>query len=146
MITYGPLNPRIELGFILHLISDHAKEMYGDDSNLDANHLYTMANVGMVRVFIAKDGNKIIGYNIFLLGRDLFKAHITQAECIALYVKPEYRNLVIANKLMRQAENTLRIKDNTCRIVSTTSIKPGLEAFYKRLGYIVTNVQVTKEL
>ena len=146
-MIYTIINPLIDMGRLLPMCAAHSSEIYGADGNFDVNHLYAIINAGMTRVFAAQTENGLYaGYAMFILSRDLFKAHIKQAECIALYMKPEYRNLTSANKLMRFAENTLAHKDKVSRIISTTSNSRGLQGFYKRLGYTVSNVQVVKEL
>ena len=145
-MMYDILNTAFDTGRILHLVSAHAKEMYGEEGNPDLNHFFTIANAGLARVYIARDENQIVGYAMFLLHRDLFKAHVRQAECVAVYVMPEYRGTFIAKRLLQFAENMLAEKDGATRLISTTSKDPRLQAFYKRLGYSVSNVQVTKEL
>jgi len=146
-MIYTIINPLIDMGRLLPMCAAHSTEIYGVEGNFDANHLYAIINAGMARVFTAQIKNgQYAGYAIFIMSRDLFQAHIKQAECIAVYIKPEYRNLTTINKLMRFAENTLAHKDSVSRIISTTSNKRGLENLYKRLGYSVSNIQVTKEL
>lgn len=145
-MMYDILNTAIDTGRILHLVSAHAKEMYGDDSNLDLNHFFTIANAGLARVYVARDETGIVGYTMFLLHRDLFKAHVKQAECVAVYVEPRYRGTFMAKRLFQFAEKMLTEKDGAMRLISTTSKDPRLQAFYERLGYCVSNVQVTKEL
>ena len=146
-MIYVMINPLLDMGRLLPMMAAHSEEIYGADGNFDANHLYAIINAGMARVYaVQTDEGAYAGYTIFILSRDIFQAHIKQAECIALYMKPEYRNLTSANKLMRFAENTLAHKDKVSRIISTTSNSKGLQSFYKRLGYTVSNVQVVKEL
>lgn len=145
-MMYDILNTAFDTGRILHLVSAHAKEMYGEEGNPDLNHFFTIANAGLARVYIARDENQIVGYAMFLLHRDLFKAHVRQAECVAVYVMPEYRGTFIAKRLLQFAENMLAEKDGATRLISTTSKDTRLQAFYERLGYSVSNVQVTKEL
>lgn len=145
-MMYDILNTVFDAGRIMHLVSAHAREMYGEDSNLDLNHFFTLANAGLARIFVARDDSKIIGYTLFILHRDIFKAHVRQAECIALYVIPEYRGTFTAKRLLQFSEKMLAEKDGAMRIISTTSKDTRLQAFYSRLGYSVSNVQVTKEL
>lgn len=145
-MMYDILNTAFDTGRILHLVSAHAKEMYGEEGNPDLNHFFTIANAGLARVYIARDENQIVGYAMFLLHRDLFKAHVRQAECVAVYVMPEYRGTFIAKRLLQFAEKMLVEKDGATRLISTTSKDHRLQAFYERLGYKVSNVQVTKEL
>ena len=145
-MMYDILNTAFDTGRILHLVSAHAKEMYGEEGNLDLNHFFTIANAGLARVYVARDEKVIVGYATFLLHRDLFKAHVRQAECVAVYVMPGYRGTFIAKRLLQFAEKMLAEKDGATRLISTTSKDPRLQAFYERLGYCVSNVQVTKEL
>lgn len=146
-LVYTILNPHIDAGRLLPMFAAHSEEMYGDQGNFDICHLQAMANADLVRIFAVQNcSGQYIGYAMFLLNRDIFKAHKRQAECIAFYVRPEYRNLVIASKLMRHAENALAYLDKVVKVVTTTSNNKSLQAFYERLGYSVTNVQVTKEL
>ena len=75
-MMYDILNTAIDTGRILHLVSAHASEMYGEEGNLDLNHFFTIANAGLARVYVARDEKVIVGYAMFLLHRDLFMAHV----------------------------------------------------------------------
>lgn len=146
MIVYDILVPQTHVGTILPLMCAHAQEIYGQEANLDVGHVAIMINAGFTRFFIARDDTGIIGYTFYALNRDIFKAHLLQAECIAVYVKPERRNLVIARKLIKFSEIHLANQDRVNKVVASTNNKSGLEAFYKRMGYEVANKHVMKEL
>lgn len=145
-MMYDILNAAIDAGTILPLVSAHAEEMYGAESNPDLNHFFTLINAGVARVFVAKENGRAIGYAAFVLHRDLFKAHVKQAECVAIYISPQYRGTCAAKRLFLFSEKMMVGHDDISRIISTTSNNPKLQAFYARLGFKVSNIQVTKEL
>ena len=116
-MMYDILNTAIDTGRILHLVSAHASEMYGEEGNLDLNHFFTIANAGLARVYVVRDEKVIVGYAMFLLHRDLFMAHVRQAECVAVYVIPKYRGTFIAKHLLQFAEKMLTEKDSATRTI-----------------------------
>lgn len=146
-MIYRPLNLLVEAGKLQHLISAHSKEIFGDtDTNLDLNHAYALINAGIARAYVSVYQDKIIGYTFYVLSRDFFNADTLRAECLAIYVKPEFRGTSIAKKLMAFAENALATVDKVTELVITTGNQKKFEKFYGRMGYSIKNVQMTKGL
>lgn len=145
MIRYEELNLHTEFGRLLHVISDHAKEMYGDESNLDANHMSAVISAGLARGYVVYDGNKVVGYTMMMLSRDLFKAHVLTAECVAIYVQPAHRNGVVASRLL--AFSAMRLEQEGAKqIIITANNDKRLVKYYERLGFSQCNIQMVKEI
>lgn len=146
MITYEPLNHFVDTGRLLKIVAEHTSELHGPDSNFDVQHMMTILNAGMGRIFVVRDEGEIVGYSVYVISRDLFYAHIRQAECVAIFVRKVRRGSILAKRLAIFGENYLRDKDQVTRVIATTSNDKRFEAFYTRMGYEVVNVQVAKEL
>ena len=146
MIRYERLNHCVDMGRLLGIVAEHTSELHGPDSNFDVQHMLTILNAGMGRVFVVRDGDEIVGYSVYVVSRDLFYAHIRQAECVAIFVRKVRRGTILAKRLAMFGENYLRDKDQVTRVIATTSNDKRFEAFYTRMGYEVVNVQVAKEL
>lgn len=145
-MTYTILNPHVELGALLQIAAEHAEEMYPGKHNFDINQLCALVAAGLVRIFVARDETGICGYCMYIINRDLFLAHLKQAECVAIYIRPEKRGYAPVSRLMRLAETWLKEKDQVQKITSTTSNNERMQNFYARLGYTVVNTQIAKEL
>lgn len=145
MIRYEELNLHTEFGRLLHVISDHAKEMYGEDSNLDVSHMSAVISAGLARGYVVYNDTKVVGYALMMLSRDLFKAHIRTAECVAIYIQPAHRNGVIASRLL--AFSAMRLEqEGVKQIVITANNNRRLAKYYERLGFSQCNIQMVKEL
>ena len=145
MIRYEELNLHVDFGRLLHLISDHAKEMYGDGSNLDVSHMSAVISAGLAKCYVVYTGTTPIGYALMILSRDLFRAHIRTAECVAIYVQPAHRNGIVASRLL--AFSSLRLEsEGVNQIVITANNDKRLVKYYERLGFTQRNIQMAKEI
>lgn len=145
-IAILPLNLLVDAGRLLPIISEHGQLMYGEESNIDLHHMNAIIMGNAARCFILEKQGKIIGYTFYLLSRDLFLAHKKQAECIAIYIKKEFRSYALVSKLMRTSETALKDLDSTERIIVTAGPAQELRKLYERGGYNVVNTQMAKEL
>lgn len=145
MIRYEQLNTAVELGKVAALMALHDAELYPDDGNPDLQTFTSMVNAGMARIYVIKNCEKVLGYALFVLSRDFFRANIVQAECISVYIKPEVRGLHF-KKLMLFSELALK-RENVHRIlVSAITSKKSLEKLYARMGFKSLNIIMSKEL
>jgi GNAT superfamily N-acetyltransferase len=136
-----------DLGKLMPMMMENAIERYGADTNLNFNYLQAAINNELAKVFVVRYGGVYIGYTVFILNRDLFRAHIKQAECLVIYISPDYRGVKpFAQELIKFAEIWLRDVCKTDRILVATSMNKGLAAFYKRLGYATAEIHMSKDL
>ena len=145
MIRYDELNLHVEFGKLLHVISDHAREMYGDQSNLDVSHMSAAIAANIVRGYVVYKGDEIAGYALFMLSRDLFKAHIRTAECVAVFINKAHRNGVVASRLL--AFSSMRLEhEGVNQLIITANNSERLANYYARLGFKKCNIQMVKEM
>ena len=145
MITYELLNTAVELGKVAAIMAQHDAELYPEDGNPDLQAFTSMVNAGMTRIYVVKKDMRIVGYALFVLSRDFFRAHIVQAECISIYIKPESRGLYF-KRLMQFAERELKHEHvNRLLVGANTSVK-SLEKLYARFGFKPINVMMSKEI
>ena len=143
---YNALNPSLDLGRLLHLMSDHVREVFGDEGNLNVGQMTAVTNAGMARVFTANVDNEIVGYSIYFLGRDLFRAHIKTADCVAIYMKPKYRSLARIRRLIMMAEQSLTDFDGVNKVTTSANLNPRHKALYQRFGYKPYYDQLVKDV
>lgn len=78
---------------IEHLFDDHANEAaYGREPVLVNIAAFEYAsNNGALKTFIARDGEAVVGYNIFVVGPDMFHANKSAATEIGLFMDKKHR-------------------------------------------------------
>ena len=145
MKTFEPLDTIRELGTLLHVLSEHLLERFGKDSNLDVQQISSLATAGLLQVFVMREEGIIVGYTAYLLYQELFRVHVRIAECIAVYMKPEFRSAVNTKNLIKFSERMLQGHKGVHRILTSTNQDPRLQRFYERLGYKALNTLVAKD-
>lgn len=97
-----------------------------------------------VVVSIRTEDNTIIGYVMFLLGKNLHHSE-KQAQCHALYIQPECRGVKFGKGLLQAAESILYHHHN-CRWVQLTSnTNKDIGNFLEHMGYHMTDIVYAKE-
>jgi GNAT superfamily N-acetyltransferase len=144
MITYEVLDMRLEMGTLLHILSKHLKEVFGDDSNLDAHQLCNLASANLAHTYVVKKQGQIIGYATYLVYREIFRAHLRIADCIGIYIEKKYRGPKILGRLLHFAETMLKETQDINKIYTSANLDPRLERLYRMLGYNRVNVQLAK--
>ena len=145
MIIYEQLNTAVELGKVAAIMAQHDAELYPEDGNPDLQAFTSIVNAGMARIYVVKDGTKVLGYALFVLSRDFFRAHIVQAECLSVYIKPEHRG-VHFKKLMQFAEMSLKREQVNRLLVNAVTSQKNLEKLYARYGFKTLTTMMSKEL
>ena len=145
MIRYDEVNLHTEFGKLLHIVSDHTLEMYGSQGNLDISHMSAAVAAGLVRGYAAYRGGDVVGYALFMLSRDLFKAHVRVAECVAVFVYKAHRNSVVASRLLAFAAMRLE-REGVNQLIITANNDERLARYYERLGFKKCNIQMVKEI
>ena len=142
-ITYRDADIQREIGEVLPLIQAHGLEAYGPEVNVNLASFMLLARNGQLQTYVACEGNKIVGYSLWITSFDLMFAHHTRADEIALYVLPEFRGRP-AIKLMRYAEMRLRDSGYT-RLARAAKKDSKLHSTLLGLGYGREEVIVFKE-
>lgn len=131
-------------GRTLGLLLQHGQEVVGDKFNMDLDRLMTLAHNGVLKMFIMEDDGGIHGHVMFVLGNDPLRAHDLIADCIAVYVKPEFRgpNSV---RMLKHAE-VLLASYGVTRIHAHCKVAATLGKLYERMGYEPMEITYKKEL
>jgi GNAT superfamily N-acetyltransferase len=91
------------------------------------------------------DGDKIVGYSIFILTHALHYADLTMAQNDILYVHPDYRKTKWGMRLIKSSEEA--IKERGIKMITWHGKeKTNFSELMPKLGYIVQDILFSKEL
>ena len=102
--------------------------------DIDWPTFFRLEDTGILRVMTARDGDKLVGYALFVLAPALHYRNKLLAHDDAFYLAPAYRKGGNGFQLFRAAEAMLR-EAGVDRIVCHEKLKVPLEAFFIRLGF-----------
>lgn len=136
----------LELGTVLPLMNEHGSEVFGAETLIDVRTYVALADRGFLRVYGLFDevGDVLIGYSIFMVSVDTFKARILKADLVAIYVKPEKRGHGTW-EMVEVAEKKLA-EEGVNEICAHTNNVDALQAFFSRHGYKETDVVLSKRI
>ena len=146
MITYEQINLHKYAGKLLNMLVAHACEVFGEDHNFDIIYMSKLIELNLVRAYGAIEDEKIVGYAMFVLSKNMFRAHVTQAECTALYIQPAYRDYKKCVNLFKFSEKSLITHDSINEITIMNNLNSRLDKFYKRMNFKAYNTQLVKEV
>lgn len=132
---------------VLPLIKSHFNEISYHNNfgfNLDKEFYIKSNELGSIKFFILKDGDKIVGYSSYFLH---IHSHcgIVQATQDALYVSPDYRKLGLGSKLIEYADKVL--KDMKVSVVfQCVSKKNDFSNSLNKLGYELVDYLYARRL
>ena len=109
------------------------------DEAFSRSHMESIASTGNLNVFVACDGDEVVGTLAFILGPEPWSGRVVAYEAF-WYVKPTHRRGV-GMKLLKYVE-----KNIDCAIIDLGVYNPKLLKLLKRNGYIATKTILTKEL
>lgn len=112
------------------------------DFTLNLESCYHLLDAEMMKIIIARDEGKPVGYLIYtLVPKDLFTMQ-TVASTMCVYIKPEYRGGMLFKNIIKFAENTARMYGSAVFHIGLTPNSVNLERF----GYHTDNVVFSKIL
>lgn len=109
------------------------------DEAFSRKHMESIASTGRLDVFVACDGDEIVGTLGFILGPEPWSGRVVAYEAF-WYVKPSHRRGV-GMKLLKYVE-----KNIDCAIIDLGVYNPKLLKLLERNGYTAAKTVVTKEL
>ena len=114
----------------------HAKELNKLSCHLNPDRLQydNLAKRGALVIYTARDGEKLIGYMIYVLLNHLHYSVPTANQDI-LYLDPAFRKGMAGVKLVKLSERLLKEKYNVKLIIQHTKIHKALDPLFIRLGY-----------
>ena len=100
--------------------------------------------LGKLRVAIAKDEGKTIGYAFYGFFKSPYYDE-TWCQIDMFFLTPSCRGNGIGKQMFDLVEETA--KNNGCkRLITSYNLKESLEMFYEKLGFNATHVAVAKEI
>ena len=119
---------------ILPLVKRHWEEVAPGLGEADPPvDLYVrLTDMGVLRIFTARDNGALVGYALFWVKRDLHQRKLTSAILDALWVEPKYRRTrdLVAPSLLALVEEVLR-KEGVDRIYAEGPV--GATSFHSLL-------------
>jgi len=122
---------------------EHRKSIRKLDPDWDA--YYGLEDAGILRIFTARDGEKLIGYFVSTMTPSLHCKGVIQALADVIFLLPEYRRGMTALKLFKFAEKCLRDDGVHVLHVTTTEVNK-IDAMMFRLGYSKTEATFERVL
>ena len=93
-----------------------------------------LCDADILKAYTARDGEKIVGYHIFLVTPHLHYMNDLFAVADVLFVAPEYRGKMAGLKLIKFSEQQLKA-DGVAVIVQNTKLAHDFGPILERLGY-----------
>lgn len=122
----------------------HSKTMEFDFNSI-LDYYLMMLDMGFVLI-AEEEGNFIGMIGCFMQPFLLNKSHMVCTEAM-WYVDEDYRGLRVAGDLLQKAEDEAKAAGCTKLVMSALSTSPaGLDRYYKRIGYEVSETAYLKEI
>lgn len=114
--------------------------------DIDVERYRAMEAAGMLRVFTARLEGRLIGYAVFVVNRNSHYRSSVQAVQDVLYVDPHERRGLTGLKLVKFADEVLRVEEVQVVYHHVKAKHPILGRLLGRLGYEVVDVIYAKRL
>lgn len=133
MITWSFVPAHTLIAELKPVIAVHHAEVAEDNEplNIDWDLYEKASHAGMAVAVTARDGEKLVGYIVFTVSRNLRHMHLIEATSSGWYAEPEYRGR-IGSLIVRKSEKFLKAAG-----VNKTKFILGGKAsqLLERLGY-----------
>lgn len=123
---------------VVALIQDHfdevypAREVFSLDMDWD---LYAkLENLGLVKIFTARDGDALVGYLWVIISPNLHSKGTYVASDDGFFVAKDYRGISVAKNLIKFTEACLKEDGFKVFHITGTEEKP-IDPLMKRMGY-----------
>ena len=109
MITWAFVQAHTLIDELKPVIATHHAEIAEDDEplNIDWELYETASKAGMAVAVTARDGDKLVGYIIFTVSRNLRHMHLIEATSSGWYIEPEYRGR-LGSEIIKKAGEFLK--------------------------------------
>jgi GNAT superfamily N-acetyltransferase len=139
--------------FLLHCIEDikplaarEWDEVVGDDKmDVDWDAFIRAEEAGVLKLFLARDGQTVVGYLAALLTVSFTRAAERVASVEAFYVLPERRAAGVGARLLAFSEACLR-DDGVSRVIANSSLAKPVDSFLRVAGYTPTDTRYERVL
>lgn len=113
---------------IIPLLVSHWHEVGLNKDKMDLNPDYSKYKVfedlGVIRIYTARDDEKLIGYLVMQVEVLLHYKDHTAARNDVIYIDPKYRNAGLATELIAFAEDKLKSQGVSVIYINTKAHKP----------------------
>jgi hypothetical protein len=109
MINYSLVPAHTLIEELKPVIERHHAEVAEDNEplNIDWDLYETASHAGMAVIVTARDEEKLIGYIVFTVSRNLRHMHLIEATSSGWYVEPEYRAR-IGSEIVKKSQRFLK--------------------------------------
>lgn len=129
------------------ILEDHYYEvaMYQDkiDLNPDYEKYTKLEELGMLHLVCARDGDKLIGYFISVISPNMHYSDHLYAVNDILFLKSEYRNALVGQKMFQKAEELLKGEGVSVIAIHMKTALP-FDSLCKGMGYDYAERNYTK--
>lgn len=101
----------------------------------DEDRYMMLEDNGMLRIFTARDGGKLVGYFVSMVMPHLHYSSTIYAMNDILYVDPEYRGTTLAYRMFKGAMQDLKENSNTDVMMIHMKIKHPFKKLLTKLGF-----------
>lgn len=131
------------------LLFDHWQEIAHYKDILldpDTTRYHALENSGMLRIYTARVGGKLVGYSVFIVSRHAHYASSLHALQDVLFVHPDHRRGRLGIRLIEHSEEQLRA-EHVQVVVHHVKVKHlALAAILERKGYELVEANYAKRL
>lgn len=113
--------------------------------NPDYEKYQVLEDIGMLKVFTARDDGKPVGYAIFMCDSHIHYKDTLWAKMDILYILPEYRNARVGMRLIKFAESCLT-EDGVDVIMLGTKTHKSFARLLEYMGYSETETFYSKRV
>jgi len=133
----------------ISLIEDHFSEVYPSKESfsldMDWETYSKLEELGLVKIFTARDNDKLVGYLWVILSPNLHSKGTFTASDDGLFVSKEYRGKQVAQELIRFTEQCLKEDGLKVFYISGTHENP-IEPLMNLMGYTAIETKYQKVL
>lgn len=131
------------------LLYKHWREIaHYDDIPLDVDEeaYRRVEQSGMLRIFVARQGGKIVGYAVFIVRYNPHYMGSLQANEDVIYVDPACRRSTIGLRLIRHCDEALAAEGVQVAFHHVKRAHPTLGTILQRRGYEIVDIIYAKRL
>ena len=134
---------------IQYLIELHWSEIALNQDNIKLNPdwdaYHNLEDQGKLKIFTARDGDKLVGYFVVLLGNNIhYKVHLFASNDV-IYLHKDYRKGFAGIRLIKFAETYLK-EDGVSMIIINTKVHQPFDKILNRIGFNLTERAYSKYL
>ena len=122
---------------LLSLLQQHHEEVsHCPDVPIepDFNIYRKMEDMGILRIFTARENGEIVGYSVFFVSASIHHKSKLQAAQDLLFLRPDYRRGFTAYRFIKWCDDQLRA-DGVKSIFQYVNVKSDFGSLLERMGY-----------